>query len=310
MPIKLPDTLPATRILRNENVFVMTETRAVHQDIRPLKVLILNLMPKKIETENQLMRLLSNSALQVNIELLRIHTRASKNTPTEHLNSFYRNFEQVQEKNYDGLVITGAPLGLVAFEDVLYWNQVEEIIHWSQAHVTSTLFLCWAVQAGLKVIYDLPKRTRRSKLSGIYRYRICKQHEPLTRGFDDEFMAPQSRNADFPVDFISQNTDLEILADSEVTGVYLMASKDRRQVYLSGHPEYDADTLANEYQRDQHEGLEPEVPANYFPDNNPANTPATTWRSHGTLFFANWLNYCVYQITPYDLARLAPEKNK
>ncbi|HEY5716968.1 MAG TPA: homoserine O-succinyltransferase [Motiliproteus sp.] len=301
MPIKIPDQLPAASVLRNENIFVMGETRAVHQHVRPLKVLILNLMPKKIETENQLIRLLSNTPLQVDIELLRVDNRVSANTPKAHLDSFYRSFEQVRESNYDGMVITGAPLGLVPFEDVLYWEHIETIIQWSRQHVTSTLFLCWAVQAGLKVLYDLPKHTRSAKLSGVYRHRTLVQKDPLTRGFDDEFLAPHSRNADFPEAFIRASTDLRVLANSDEAGAYLMASPDLRQVYVTGHPEYDAETLAQEYWRDQDEGLEPAIPVNYFPGNDPHQAPSVQWRSHGNMLFSNWLNYYVYQLTPYDL---------
>lgn len=309
MPIRIPDALPATSVLQQENVFVMTETRALHQDIRPLKVVLLNLMPKKIETENQIMRLLSNSPLQVDITLLRIDKRESKNTPKEHLNSFYRDFEEIRNNNYDGLIITGAPLGLVAFEDVVYWPAVDEIIQWSRKHVTSTLFLCWAAQAGLKSLYNLPKQTRAKKLSGVYSHQLSKKHDPITRGFDDEFKAPASRNADFPVDYIKENTDLEILAQSAEVGVYIMASEDRRQVYLTGHPEYSARTLAEEYQRDLAAGINPDVPVGYFPDDDPTQEPKASWRSHGYLFFSNWLNYCVYQATPYDLADLTPSKD-
>ncbi|MCW8886998.1 MAG: homoserine O-succinyltransferase [Motiliproteus sp.] len=301
MPIKIPDLLPAVDVLGAENVFVMTETRAAHQDVRPLKVLILNLMPKKIETENQLIRMLANSPLQVDVELLRIDNRESKNTSTQHLNSFYRNFEQVRAFKYDGLIITGAPLGLVQFEDIHYWDKIQEIIRWSQESVTSTLFLCWAAQAALKVLYDLPKQTRDEKLSGIYQHQILTQHEPLIRGFDDCFLVPHSRNADFPVNFITNHTDLHVLASSEEAGAYLMASACRRQVYVTGHPEYDAETLSQEYWRDMEAGISPKIPVNYFPDDNPDNHPPNVWRSHANLMFTNWLNYYVYQITPYEL---------
>lgn len=301
MPIKIPDLLPAVDVLSGENIFVMTETRAAHQDVRPLKLLLLNLMPKKIETENQLIRMLSNTPLQVDIELLRIDNRESKNTPRQHLDSFYRDFDDVREKNYDGLIVTGAPLGLVQFEDIHYWDSVQEIIRWSQDHVTSTLFLCWAAQAALKVLYDLPKQTREQKLSGVYEHQLLHPHEPLTRGFDDQFLVPHSRNADFPVNFICNHTDLNMLATSEEAGAYLFASSCRRQVFVTGHPEYDAETLAQEYWRDQDAELDPAIPVNYFPDNNPEKHPKNSWRSHAHLLFSNWLNYYVYQITPYEL---------
>ena len=300
MPIKIPDQLPAADLLRSENIFVMSESRAMHQDVRPLKVVILNLMPKKIETENQLVRLLSNTPLQVDIELLRIDNRESRHTPADHLDSFYRNFDEIRARNFDGMIITGAPLGLVSFEDVHYWESVQEIIRWSRQHVSSTLFLCWAAQAALKVLYDLPKRTRDLKLSGVYEHFTLVPNDPLVRGFDDTFFAPHSRYADFPLEFIEANTDLRVLAASETAGSYLMASADRRQVYVTGHPEYDALTLAQEYRRDVLAGLDPALPENYFPGDDPEQTPRNRWRSHGNLLFSNWLNYYVYQVTPYD----------
>ncbi|MGF1685781.1 homoserine O-succinyltransferase [Photobacterium japonica] len=305
MPIKIPDRLPATDVLRSENIFVMSEARAASQEIRPLKVLLLNLMPKKIETETQFLRLLSNSPLQVDVELLRIDNRPTKNTPTEHLDTFYRQFEMVKERNFDGLIVTGAPLGLVQFEDVLYWEEIQTIMAWAKEHVTSTLFVCWAAQAGLKLLYDLPKRTRKSKLSGIYTHRSLDCHHPLLRGFDDSFLAPHSRYADFSPEYLQQHTDLDILATSAQAGVYLASTKDKRNVFVTGHPEYDVDTLHNEYMRDMGEGMEPMIPVNYYPDDDPEQAPIASWRSHGHLLFANWLNYCVYQQTPYDLDRFS-----
>ncbi|MDF7671055.1 homoserine O-succinyltransferase [Orbaceae bacterium ESL0721] len=301
MPICIPDSLPAVDVLRNENVFVMTASRANTQEIRPLKLLFLNLMPKKIETENQFLRLLSNSSLQVNIQLLRIDQRQSKNTPPEHLNSFYCDFADIRDQNFDGLIITGAPLGKVPFEDVIYWPQLQEIIRWAKEHVTSTLFVCWAVQAALKALYDLPKMTREQKLSGVYEHNTTQPNAILTRGFDDIFVAPHSRYASFPIDKITNYTDLKILAESDVTGAYLMATSDKRMAFVTGHPEYDATTLANEYHRDLKAGLNPTIPQNYFPNNDPTLAPKATWRSHAHLLFSNWLNYYVYQLTPYDL---------
>ncbi|WP_191116073.1 homoserine O-acetyltransferase MetA [Vibrio alginolyticus] len=301
MPIRIPDQLPATDVLRTENIFVMSETRAASQEIRPLRVLILNLMPKKIETETQFLRLLSNSPLQVNVELLRIDNRPSKNTPTEHLATFYRQFEMVRDKNFDGMIITGAPLGLVQFEDVIYWDHLKTIMEWAKDHVTSTLYVCWAAQAGLKLLYDLPKKTRKEKLSGVYHHQIHHQFHPILRGFDDTFLAPHSRYADFSPHFLEEHTDLDILATSDVAGVYLATTKDKRNVFVTGHPEYDSHTLHNEYIRDLSEGMEPAIPVNYYPNNNPDNPPIASWRSHGHLLFLNWLNYCVYQQTPYDL---------
>lgn len=302
MPIKIPDLLPASDILRQENIFVMSESRASSQEIRPLKVLILNLMPLKIETETQFLRLLSNSPLQVDVELLRIDNRDSKNTPSEHLDNFYRQFDAVRTQNYDGLIITGAPLGLVQFEDVIYWEHLQAVMTWARDHVTSTLYVCWAAQAALKLLYDLPKKTRNNKLSGVYQHEIHQPFHPILRGFDDTFLAPHSRYADFAPSFISSNTDLDILATSDVAGVYLASTKDKRNVFVTGHPEYSALTLHQEYTRDLAEGSDPVIPINYYPNNDPNSAPKASWRSHGHLLFSNWLNYCVYQQTPYDLA--------
>ncbi|EAA8046679.1 homoserine O-succinyltransferase [Salmonella enterica] len=306
MPIRVLDELPAVNFLREENVFVMTTSRASGQEIRPLKVLILNLMPKKIETENQFLRLLSNSPLQVDIQLLRIDARESRNTPAEHLNNFYCNFDDICDQNFDGLIVTGAPLGLVEFNDVAYWPQIRQVLEWAKDHVTSTLFVCWAVQAALNILYGIPKQTRTDKLSGVYEHHILHPHALLTRGFDDSFLAPHSRYADFPAALIRDYTDLEILAETEEGDAYLFASKDKRIAFVTGHPEYDAHTLAGEYFRDVEAGLNLEVPYNYFPKNDPQNIPRATWRSHGNLLFTNWLNYYVYQITPYDLRHMNP----
>ncbi|MFP1982603.1 homoserine O-succinyltransferase MetA [Lonsdalea quercina] len=306
MPIRVPDELPAVNFLRNENVFVMTSSRAKTQEIRPLKVLVLNLMPKKIETENQFLRLLSNSPLQIDIQLLRIDSRESKNTPTEHLNNFYCNFEDIKDENFDGLIVTGAPLGLVDFCDVVYWPQISQVVSWAKEHVTSTLFVCWAVQAALNVLYGIPKLTRDVKLSGVYEHHTFQPHALMTRGFDETFLAPHSRYADFPIEVIRENTDLDILAGSDEVGAYLFASKDKRLAFVTGHPEYDALTLGSEYFRDIEAGLDTVVPVNYFPDNNPEKAPKASWRSHGHLLFSNWLNYYVYQITPFDLRNMNP----
>ncbi|ACZ78525.1 MULTISPECIES: homoserine O-acetyltransferase MetA [Dickeya] len=306
MPIRVPDELPAVSFLRNENVFVMASSRAKTQEIRPLKVLVLNLMPKKIETENQFLRLLSNSPLQIDIQLLRIDSRESKNTPVEHLNNFYCDFEDIEHENFDGLIVTGAPLGLVDFCDVVYWPQIERVVKWAKEHVTSTLFVCWAAQAALNVLYGIPKLTRDAKLSGVYSHLTLQPHALLTRGFDETFLAPHSRYADFPSSVIREHTDLDILVESDEAGAYLFASKDKRLAFVTGHPEYDALTLSGEYFRDREAGLEPVIPVNYFPDDNPEKTPRATWRSHGHLLFSNWLNYYVYQITPFDLRHMNP----
>ncbi len=301
MPIKIPDTLPAAEILRQENIFVMNESRASHQDIRPLKLLLLNLMPKKIETETQIMRKLSNSPLQVQIDLLRIDDHVSKNTPKAHIDTFYQDFAQVQDRYYDGMIITGAPLELVPFEEVSYWVHLTEIIRWSKEHVTSTMFLCWAVQAALNVFYGIPKYTREEKLSGVYLHETTNMQESLIRGFDDVFWAPHSRYACFEPDIFKTETDLSILARSDEVGVYLAVSPDKKQVYVTGHSEYDADTLHNEYIRDMKAGINPKIPVNYYRNDDPSIPPKATWRSHGFLLFTNWLNYYVYQATPYEL---------
>ncbi len=306
MPIRVPDELPAVNFLREENVFVMTTSRASVQNIRPLKVLILNLMPKKIETENQFLRLLSNSALQLDIHLLRIDSRESKNTPAEHLNNFYCDFDDIQNENFDGLIVTGAPLGLVEFDDVAYWPQIRRVVNWARDHVTSTLFVCWAVQAALNVLYNIPKLTRQDKISGVFEHQTLHPHALLTRGFDDNFLAPHSRYADFPASVIREHTDLEIFAESEQGDAYLFATPDKRMAFVTGHPEYDALTLAGEYFRDVEAGIEAALPENYFPGNDPMNSPRATWRSHGNLLFTNWLNYYVYQITPFDLRHMNP----
>ena len=273
MPIRVQDELPAVNFLRSENVFVMTTTRATTQEIRPLKVLILNLMPKKIETENQFLRLLSNSPLQLDIQLLRIDARESRNTPSEHLNNFYCNFDDICDQNFDGLIVTGAPLGLVEFNDVAYWPQIKQVLEWAKDHVTSTLFVCWAVQAALNILYGIPKQTRAEKISGVYEHHILHPHALLTRGFDDSFLAPHSRYADFPAALIRDYTDLEILAETEEGDAYLFASKDKRIAFVTGHPEYDANTLASEYFRDVEAGLSPDIPYNYFPQNKTNREP-------------------------------------
>ena len=299
MPINIPNGLPAASVLAGEQIFVMTEERATHQDIRPLTLLFLNLMPKKIATEIQYMRKLSNTPLQVNIDLLRVDKHISKNTPQPHLDTFYKDFEEIEGRNYDGMIITGAPLDQIDFSDVTYWDKLEKIITWSKEHVTSTLFSCWGVAAGLKIFYDLPLINRKEKLSGVFLHHTAQSLNPLIRGFDDTFLAPHSRFIDFPSDVIRKHTDLEILADSDITGMFLAATPDRRQVFVTGHPEYDATTLSDEYRRDLSAGKDPKLPENYFPHDDPTQIPSCVWRSHASLLFGNWLNYYVYQITPY-----------
>ena len=302
MPVRIPDHLPAAEVLESENIFVMSETRAANQDIRPMKVLILNLMPNKIETETQLLRLLGNTPLQVDVDLLRIHDKESKHTSIDHMNTFYRDFEAVRHKNYDGLIITGAPLGQIDFEDVVYWDHIREIIDWSQEHVTSVLFLCWAAHAGLYHLYGLNRKILQQKRSGVFVHRRTSQHFPLLRGFDDEFFAPHSRFAEMDIEEIRQHPQLQLLAESDEAGAYLVLSRTNRNLFVMGHPEYQKSTLNEEYQRDLSQGLDPNVPQNYYRNDDPKADAIARWHSHGSLLVSNWLNYYVYQLTPYDLS--------
>ena len=305
MPVRIPDNLPAAGVLISENIFVMSETRADSQAIRPMRLLILNLMPNKIETETQLLRLLGNTPLQVNVDLLRIHDKVSKHTPIDHMNNFYRDFEDVRHQNYDGLIVTGAPLGQIEFEDVSYWQHIKEIIDWSQQHVTSVLFLCWAAHAGLYHLYGLQRKLLKTKRTGIFLHQRTPKTYPLLRGFDDEFYAPHSRFAQMDVKELQKHADLEVLAHSGEAGAYLVLSKDNRNLFVMGHPEYQRTTLADEYLRDQAANLNPIIPDNYFPNNDPKNAPLAKWYGHGSLLISNWLNYYVYQLTPYDLNDMA-----
>ena len=304
MPIKIPDSLPATKQLRNENIFVMSEKKAMHQDIRPLKIAIVNLMPTKITTETQLLRLLSNSPLQVEIDLLKMQSHTSKNTPDNHLKTFYKNFSDIKDSKYDGMIITGAPVENLDFSDVDYWDELEEIMDWTTTHVTSTLHICWAAQAGLFYHYGIPKYSLEHKCSGVFKHRVIRKTAKIVRVFDSEFYAPHSRYTEVRKEDIKKIKDLEILAESDEAGVYIVFSKGGRRIFVTGHSEYDATTLAEEYQRDLAKGINPQVPANYFPDNNPSKPPIVRWRSHANLLFSNWLNYFVYQITPYDIERI------
>ncbi|WP_417763769.1 homoserine O-succinyltransferase MetA [Shewanella sp.] len=305
MPVKIPDDLPAASILESENIFVMSETRAANQDIRPMKVLILNLMPNKIETETQLLRLLSNTPLQIDIDLLRIHDKVSKHTPMDHLNTFYRDFEEIKHKNYDGLIITGAPLGQLDFEEVTYWDHIKEVIDWSQTHVVSVLFLCWAAHAGLFHLYGLKRKILEQKCSGVFEHQRIKAHVPLLRGFDDVFYAPHSRYAQMDVNELKADPRVTVLAESAEAGAYLVVSNDNRNLFVTGHPEYRKGTLRDEYFRDVEAGIDPQIPQNYFRDNDPNKEPLGRWFGHGNLLISNWLNYYVYQLTPYDLSDLS-----
>lgn len=304
MPIKIPDNLPAARILEAENVFVMTEHRALHQDIRPLKIIILNLMPTKIETETQLLRLLGNNPLQVDVELLQTATHVSKNTSQEHLLRFYNTFEQIKRYKYDGMIITGAPVETLEYNQVDYWDELCEIMEWSRTHVYSSLHICWGAQAGLYFHYGVKKHPLKEKLSGVYEHKPLDPSHPLLRGFDDVFCMPHSRYTEVRREDLEKVSELQILAESDKAGVALIATRDARQVYVTGHCEYDHLTLAYEYQRDISRGLNPKVPENYFPDDDPTKTPVVTWRGHANMLFSNWLNYFVYQQTPYDFIDL------
>lgn len=304
MPIKIPDKLPATSILQKENVFVMTEKRALKQDVRALKILILNIMPTKIVTETQLVRVLSNTPLQAEIDLLRMKTHVSKNTSEEHLLAFYKEFEDIKNSKYDGMIITGAPVEMLNFEEVNYWQELTEIMEWSKSHVTSTLHICWGAQAGLKYHYGVEKFVLDKKLFGIFEHRVVNKKSKLLRGFDDVFYAPHSRHTEVRRADIEKIPDLQILAESDVAGLYIIASKDRKNIFVTGHSEYDADTLHKEYLRDLEAGLPIDIPVNYYPDNDYKKAPKVVWRSHANLLFSNWLNYYVYQTTPYDINKV------
>ena len=304
MPIKIPDNLPASEILNNENIFVMDEARAFHQDIRPLRIAIFNLMPTKIVTETQLLRLLGNSPLQLEIVLLHPKTHTSKNTPEEHLVAFYHTFDEIKHEKFDGLIITGAPVEQLEFEQVNYWKELQQLMDWSKHNVYSTLHICWGAQAGLYHHYGIPKYPLAAKMFGVFRHRVCKQYVKLMRGFDDEFFAPHSRYTEVRRAEIEKIPELEILAESETAGIYLVASKNGRQVFVTGHSEYDPLTLKAEYDRDIAKGLPIAVPQNYFPNDDPTKAPLVRWRGHSNLLFVNWLNYYVYQETPFDLKEL------
>lgn len=301
MPIKIADKLPAARTLRGENIFVMTEKRAMSQDIRPLRILLFNLMPTKIVTETQILRALSNSPLQVEVVFLNTKTHASKNTPHEHLVDFYKTFDEIENEKFDGMIITGAPVENMEFEEVDYWDELTSVMEWSKSHVTSTLHICWGAQAGLYYHYGIKKHRLEKKMSGVFEHRVQKKRNKLVRGFDETFFAPHSRHTETRIEEVKAVPELDIIAVSDEAGLYLAASKDGKHVFVMGHSEYDADTLDKEYKRDSERGLNPEIPVNYYKNNNPLLRPVMRWRAHSTLLFVNWLNYCVYQITPYDL---------
>ncbi|OCL28081.1 homoserine O-succinyltransferase [Orenia metallireducens] len=305
MPINIPDNLPAAEILEQENIFVMKESRAYHQDIRALKIVILNLMPIKEVTETQLLRLLGNSPLQVDIVLLHPKSHDAKNTSEEHLSTFYKTFDEIKDENFDGLIITGAPVEQMPFEEVDYWEELQEIMEWSLHHVTSTFHICWASQAGLYYHYGIPKYPLNQKLFGVFHHTINKKNVKLLRGFDNDFVVPQSRHTEVRKEDIEKVDELEILAESKEAGIYLVASKDGKQIFVTGHSEYDKDTLKWEYERDVNKGLEIDIPKNYYFNDDPSQKPVVNWRAHAHLLFSNWLNYYVYQQTPYNLNEIS-----
>ena len=304
MPIKIPNKLPATEVLESENIFVITESRAISQDIRPLRILLLNLMPTKIATETQLARVLGNTPLQVELELLHTRSHESKNTAQEHMLAFYKTFDQVRDSRYDGMIITGAPVEQLPFEEVDYWPELCEIMEWSKTHVQSTFHICWGAQAGLYYHYGIKKVPLEKKLFGVFPHVVERRSSILLRGFDDVFMVPHSRHTTILREEVANVPALKILASSPQAGIYAMATDQGRQVFVTGHSEYDADTLEREYLRDKAAGLPIAVPENYYPDDDDAQPPRVTWRSHANLLYSNWLNYFVYQNTPYDLNEL------
>ena len=304
MPINIPNNLPAYETLQNENIFVMSEERAKSQDIRPLKIALMNLMPTKIVTETQILRLIGNSPLQVNVELLHPKTYKSKNTPKEHLRLFYKTFDDVKDQRFDGLIITGAPVETMDFEKVAYWEELEQLMDWSVTHTFSTLHICWGAQAGLYHHYGIKNHPLPKKVSGIFPHTINEKYFRLFRGFDDVFYVPHSRHTEVRKEEIEKIAELKILSESPETGVYIVASKNGRQIFVTGHSEYDPETLKNEYERDIAKGMDIDIPVNYFEDDNPNHSPIVRWRSHANLLFANWLNYYVYQETPYDLENM------
>ena len=301
MPIKVPNGLPAVKTLKDENIFVMTHKRAAKQDIRPLKILLLNLMPKKIETETQFARLLGNTPLQVEMEMMYTTSHKSKNTSEEHLLAFYKTFDEIKDNKYDGMIITGAPVENMEFEEVEYWDELCKIMEWSKSHVTSTFHICWGAQAGLYYHYGIQKHPLPKKCFGVYPHKVDYKRSILFRGFDETFMVPQSRHTTVYAEEIKKVKGLKILASSKETGVYAVSTSKGKQIFVTGHSEYDKDTLKNEYLRDKEKGLEIDLPKNYFPNDDPSKEPIVSWRAHANLLFSNWLNYFVYQTTPYDI---------
>jgi len=304
MPIKIPNNLPAYTTLANENIFIMSDDRAEHQDIRPLKIAILNLMPQKIETETQILRLLSNTPLQVNIELVQTSSHTSKTTSAEHMLSFYKTFDEIKSEHFDGLIITGAPIEHLNYEEVDYWDEICEILEWSKTNVYSTIHICWGAQAGLYYHYGVRKYALENKMFGVFPHNIISPNHPLLKGFDDNFLVPHSRYTQVSKEDILKVPQLEILAESDISGIHIVCDRSNRQFFITGHSEYDRCTLASEYFRDLKKGLDIQIPYNYFPQDNIENIPPFSWCCHANLMFSNWLNYCVYQQTPFDLSTL------
>ena len=300
MPVNIPDSLPAVDLLKSENIFVMDSSRASMQDIRPLKIVILNLMPVKITTETDLIRLLSNTPLQLEIDFMQIKSHTSKNTPIEHMMAFYKDFELIKTQKYDGMIITGAPLELMEFEEVSYWSEITKIFYWARTHVTSTFYICWAAQAGLHYFYDIPKYPLDQKMFGVFEHKLNDSYNPIFRGFDEVFFAPHSRHTEIRREDILKRPELTLLSESEESGVYMVMARNGREFFITGHAEYAPNTLDNEYKRDLGKGLPIELPKNYYRNNDPSQLPLVKWRGHANLLFTNWLNYFVYQETPFD----------
>ena len=310
MPIKTQNDLPAKEILEQENIFVMDENRADHQEIRPLSIGILNLMPLKEDTELQLLRSLSNTPLQVNVTFVNTSTHESTHTSMSHLNKFYQSFDEIKDQNFDGFIITGAPVELMEFEEVDYWQEMQEIMEWTKTHVTSTLHLCWGAQAGLYYHYGIKKKLLPEKKFGVFTHRVLNRKVPLVRGFDDYFYAPHSRHTDIPIEEVRNHPELTVLADSLDAGLFLAIAEDGKQIFMQGHPEYDRLTLEKEYRRDKDKGLPIAPPVNYYPENDDTREPMLQWRSHGNILYSNWLNYYVYQATPYEFIDTARNLSK
>ena len=310
MPIKTQNELPAKEILEQENIFVMDENRAIHQNIRPIEIGIVNLMPLKEDTELQILRSLSNTPLQVEVSFITLATHESTHTSVSHLNKFYQTFDEIKDENFDGLIITGAPVEQMDYEDVDYWEEISKIMEWSKTHATSTLHLCWGAQAGLYYHYGIPKRMLDNKMFGVYAHKVQNRKVPLVRGFDDIFYAPHSRHTEVSKEDILKHKELTILAESEEAGVFLVIDEDGKQIFVMGHPEYDRYTLHNEYMRDKNKGFDISMPVNYYPDNDDTKRPLLQWRSHGNILYSNWLNYYVYQQTPYEFINMHEIKGK